>query len=306
MPRKSITKLSLLFFCIFCAVVWTFASLRPHYAAAPALDAWVLDVGQGESVLIHEPSGKKILYDGGPDDSVLTQLGDVVPAWDRSIDLVILSHNHSDHLRGLITVLQRYTVKEIWVSGALYATADFRAFQKEISQHQVPVQTRFFKAADCVAGTPCPPTTVFGQLTLQVYHPLTDMTGSLPGDQHDATVSVKVSFHGESLFLIGDLNETHEKQMLETCPPPDCTLSATVLQTPHHGSATGLSPPFLAAVAPQVAVIPVGLKNSYGHPAPSTIAKLAAAHIPTYRTDTQGRIHLVLYGDHFTVETEKP
>jgi competence protein ComEC len=280
---------------ILLAGSWTLWSLLPHFQPN-SLEAWVLDVGQGESVLVHEPSGKLLLFDGGPDDSVLSQLGAILPPWDDAIDLVILSHNHDDHIRGLLSVFQRYKVGGVWVSGATDTTAEYRLFTAEIAQYHIPKRLTWFPPASCPPRAPCPPAIPFGQAQLQVYHPLREMLGIDPTDQHDATVSVKVSWHSQSIFLTGDLNEDHETDMLASCQAT-CTLASTILQVPHHGSATGLLPAFLAAVHPLDAVIPVGLNNKYHHPRPETLAKLTAAHIPIYRTDLQGRIHIIL-SDH--------
>jgi len=262
--------------------LWSLAALLPRYDS-DALDIWMLDVGQGESVFVHEPGGKTLLFDGGPDDSVLTQLGAVMPPWDRRIDLVILSHDHADHVDGLISVLQRFQVGELWISGATYDTSDFATFLHEAQDDRIPTVHQHFH----------PDPISFGRANLQVYHPPTDMTGQDPAEAHDATLSVKVSYGESSLFLTGDLNEGHERDMLNQCQAP-CSLAATVLQVPHHGSGSGLLPEFLAAVHPQNTLIPVGAHNRYHHPAPSTVDKLKAAGIPTYRTDQNGRIKVIL------------
>lgn len=285
--------------------IWSLNALIPHFTPKPALEMWMLNVGQGESVLLREPQGHTILYDGGPTDAVLSEIGSLLPIWTRSIDLIILSHNHTDHLRGIISVLQRYTVKQLWWSGALDTTPDYKAFIQTMATRHVTPQLRYWPACQIPGCVSTPPTYFLGALTLSVFHPLQNMSGVLPKDQHDATLSVKVSYKQQSIFLAGDLHEGHEADILEHCHPPTCSLKTTILQVPHHGSSTGLLPEFLAALNPQVALIPVGLDNSYGHPAGSTLQKLAFAHIPTYRTDLQGRIHVVLYGNRYTVETTR-
>jgi len=92
--------------------------------------------------------------------------------------------------------------------------------------------------------------------------------------------------------------------MLAVCKPPTCTLRATVLQEPHHGSGSGLVPAFLTAVSPEIDLIPVGADNKYHHPAPATIKKLEDAHIPVYRTDLNGRVHLRMDGLGIVAERE--
>lgn len=285
-------KIGLLFFSIILASWWTFTTLRPTFSPTPALDIWMLDVGQGESVLLREPSGKKILFDGGPSEAVLRELGNILPAWDRQIDLIIISHNHSDHLRGLISVIERYQVKEIWISGAIHTTDEYRALLEVIQAKQLKPRIVFFDPASC--QTSCPPSEAVGQVRVQIYHPLEKMTGQRPQEQHDATVAAKFSFENQSVFLTGDLDEAHEKAILTACQPPVCSLQADVLQVPHHGSATGLNPAFLEAVSPKIALIPVGKDNPYDHPRQIILDRLQKSGIPIYRTDLDGRIRIIL------------
>ena len=286
-------------------IIWCINALAPKFSTVPALEIWMLNVGQGESILLREPQGHTILYDGGPTDAVLSEIGGLLPVWDHSIDLIILSHNHTDHLRGIISVLQRYNVKEIWWSAALDTTADYKTFVETMASHHIEPKTQFFPGCQPSPCQSIPPLIHLGDLTLAVYHPLSNMTGVLPQNQHDATLSVKISFRSQSIFLAGDLHEGHEAAMLQQCKSPTCTLAATILQVPHHGSATGLLPEFLAAVHPQIALIPVGVNNSFGHPAGSILQKLKFAHVPTYRTDLQGRIHLVLNGKTVSIQTAR-
>lgn len=284
--------------------VWLINALLPHYRPG-TLEVWMLNVGQGESVLAHEPSGKLLLYDGGPDDSVLQQLGAILPPWQRRINLVVLSHDHSDHITGLISVLERYQVDEIWTSGARYNSPEYYRFEAEIKARHIPQTFTYFHTEDCQSQPVCPLPIHFGQTILQVYHPLKNMVGANPRQPHDATLSLKISFQNQSVFLTGDLNEEHEQDMLNGCQPPRCSLQSTVLQVPHHGSATGLLPSFLAAVSPKDALIPVGLHNKFHHPRAETLAKLSAANIPYWRTDLNGRIHLIL-GASISVQPEHP
>jgi len=273
-------------------LTFTIVSFLPE-STPGALDIWMLNVGQGESVFIHEPDGTTILFDGGPDDSILEELGNVLPPWQHTINLVILSHPHADHIRGLIDVLQHYQVQSVWSSGSVISTADFRTWIHLLTSLHTPVihVHAYFHQTIGVAD-------------LEVYHPLIDMTGQQPKETHDGDVSVKITYENFSIFLAGDLNEKHENDMLTSCLAPNCSLAATILQIPHHGSVTGLAPAFLQAVNPQAALIPVGLNNTFGHPRQEIIAKLTAAHIPIFRTDTQKRIHVIYKDDQVDISTE--
>ncbi len=96
------------------------------------LRVWVLDVGQGDSILIKTPTGENILVDGGEGNDVVIELGEVLAPWDRRIDLMVLTHPHLDHVGGLIEVLERYEVKEVWLNPIGYSTPEFHEFVLKI------------------------------------------------------------------------------------------------------------------------------------------------------------------------------
>lgn len=268
-------------------LVWLAVSLFPRWPDSNALNLWMLNVGQGESILLREPGGRLLLFDGGPDDSVLSELGQVLLPWQRTINLVILSHLHSDHIRGLIPVLQRYHVQELWFSGAVSTAADYQAFRSALQNSSISPRSVWADGTE----------KQFGQLRLLVLHPFRDESGEEFDSPHDADVVVKVTYDQEDILLTGDLEEEHEKAIIAACRLPSCSLQANVFQVPHHGSSYGLAPAFLQAINPKIALIPVGVNNAYHHPGSSTIKKLEDKQVKIYRTDTQGRIHLVIGPD---------
>lgn len=281
---------------VICAVF--LVSLTVRFVAAPELDPkqarlWMLDVGQGEAALVRTSDGRTLLFDGGPGDRVVSELGSILPPWQRSIDAIVLSHPHADHIRGLIAVLDRMDVGEIWSSGATHATADYAAWQERIALHNVPEHHRS-------AGWE----TRWGETTFRTLHPLTDMAGASPRNAHDANLVLQVEFGTKKVLLTGDLNDNHERGLVAQCGKP-CTLQSDILQVPHHGSASGLEPEFLDAVRPQVALIPVGANNRFSHPRAEITDRLEAAGIPIFRTDTDGRIAVQFGPDGIAVSTSK-
>lgn len=250
----------------------------------PQLEAWLLDVGQGESFFLRAASGETLLFDGGPSDRVLSQIGDLLPPWQRHIDLLVLSHPHQDHIRGLISILNRFTVGKVWTSGANYNSADFKAWKAELARQKTPEEVVF-----------APHTVPWGNFQLRVQHPTRNMKGESPSQIHDTNLSVQLLQGNTGLiFLTGDLNEEHEHDMLTNCRLPSCNLKSLILQVPHHGSASGLIPAFLEAVQPAAALIPVGTDNRFNHPRQEILDRLAS--YPVYRTDQQGRITIKLIG----------
>lgn len=256
--------------------------------------AWVLDVGQGDAILIQTPGGDQILIDGGPSNQVIPALSARMPFWDRTIERVVLSHPHADHLDGLIDVATRYRIGEVWQSGATHTTADYTSWQNVLAERQIP--TRAVKAGDILE---------WGGLTFEVLFPLDNALGQAPKDQHDATVVIRALIEGRSLLLTGDIDEDYERAILAAWCPDRCEhLDSDILKVPHHGSRTGLLPDFLEKISPEVAIVSVGEKNLYGHPHTSILERLTQAGIRTLRTDRDGTVEVDLTNEGLVVEPD--
>jgi competence protein ComEC len=248
------------------------------------LRVWFLDVGQGDAIFIQTPGGEQILVDGGPSPSALAaELGAVMPFWDRSLDLVVMTHPDADHAAGLIPLFDRYTVGAVLdaladgdPAGAAWveATAD------------TPRQTASRGAqirADRALLTVLNPAS----------KPLAAETSN--GD----SVILRLDYGTTSLLLTGDAGAETEREMLAM----GLALRSDVLKVGHHGSNAGTTPEFLAAVQPQLAVISVGAENGFGHPAPELLTRLAGILI--LRTDQHGRIELISDGHRWSARSAR-
>lgn len=263
---------------LIAAVLVVRAGALPSANEAAGARLSIFDVGQGDAILVTTPHRQHILIDGGPDGTVLTRLGTAMRFHEHTIDLMIVSHNHADHITGLNRVLTRYDVKNVWLSGAIHTTNEYVELVKNLRDKHIPTRVVWAGADEALDG-----------VRLHVVFPLASQEGARPDDQHDATVVVRACYVTCAL-LTGDLNEGHERAMVDSA----AELAAAVLKVPHHGSATGLLPVFLARVNPQFAVISVGAGNSFGHPAPSILARLKEANVATFRTDQNGTVTCVL------------
>ena len=269
-----------------------FAAVAPRPIDHPhnALLVEAIDVGQGDSLLLITPAGKTLLVDGGgfgggpqqaPQDF---DIGEEVvsPAlWARGIrhlDVVALSHAHSDHMGGLPSILRNFHPDELWV-GNNPRIAAYVALLDEAKQLHVRIET-------LRAGN----TPLLGDTQVHVLAPFRDYQPGPEPDNNDSLV-LHVTYGTTSVMLEGDAEEPIERAMLS-----ESGLGSTLLKVGHHGSVTSTRPEFLARVAPQWAVISCGLHNRYGHPREEVLAELEAARVRTYSTDINGAACFLLDG----------
>jgi competence protein ComEC len=247
------------------------------------LEITVIDVGQGDSLLIAFPDGKLMLVDGGGIPSfgrtVKTRLDigeDVVAPylWTRSIkhlDVVALTHAHEDHIGGLAAIVRDFNVKELW-TGATPSYPSWDGLQQAASARGVAIRPM-------QRGAPFS----FGGASIQVLAPLTDyVPGSAP--KNNDSLVLRLTFGRHSVLLTGDMEKQIEQQLLAE----GAIQHTDVLKVGHHGSKSSSTPAFLDALHPAFALISDGFENSYGHPHAQTIDNLAERRITTYRTDRQG------------------
>jgi competence protein ComEC len=265
---------------ILVACIW-YAVLREDHRGI--LTVSFLDIGQGDSIFINAPSGRQVLIDGGPDASVLRRLGEVMPFYDHSIDVIIGTHPDADHIGGLIDVLQRYQTSYIVQSSVQGSTPTWNSFEQAIKQDQekgVKVITALRgQVIDLGKGA-----------YLEILSP--DRT-LLHTDTNTACVVSRLVYGKTSFMLPCDAPQDIENYLAAL---GTSTLKSDVLKAGHHGSRTSSSPIFVGYVNPAYAVYSRGCNNKYGFPHAETIATFAKFQIPTLDTCTQGTITFVSDG----------
>lgn len=255
----------------------------------------VLDIGQGDAILIRAPDGATALIDGGPDpDRTLREIGEALPFWQRTIDLVLLTHPHLDHLGGLTEVLRRYHVRAYVDGGRPTETGPLRQLRAAaVAEPGIHIR-------NALAGQVIP----LGGVELEILFPTpADVARAPPmNDVNNTSVVVLLRYGGFRALLTGDAEAPVEQLLTDrgALSPVD------VLKVGHHGSDSGTTPAFLAAIQPSVAIISVGLDNDYGHPHRSTLDHLAAVPgLALFRTDLDGTIEVETDGWTYAVQTDR-
>jgi competence protein ComEC len=293
------------------------------------------DVGQGDGAYVRFPDGHDMVVDGGPGDAILSCLGRSMPFWDKTIDIVVLTHPQADHMNGLLSVLDRYTVGKVMRSDVDVPTQGYKGFFERIQKKSVPVE--FVTTGDTVS---------VGSTTLSVVWPSAMQVAKAknrdsgfdirdsefavrdsivdgrdaksgenvlgieasassadkpPGDVNDYSVVFRLSYGDFDALFTGDADARVEADYDERVL---AERHIEVLKVPHHGSRTGMTEAFLDTVSPDVAIISVG-KNNYGHPTAEILSKLAMKNSRVLRTDKEGDIEIVSDGRGYTVRSER-
>lgn len=230
------------------------------------------NVGQGDAFALKTPQGKIIAVDGGPDNSALYGWGRWL-GWKRTIDILIISHGHSDHLTAFPELASRYQIKQALLpSGLSGITAQtllsaLRAQGTEIIYPQSETCWQLEPACDLCLF---PPTTEFLN----------------KDDENDWSLALHFNCDGLSLAAAGDAGRQRELALLSS----GFLWQAQILKASHHGADTSNDPSFVAQVKPAVVVISVGADNTYGHPSLELINRLKVAGIKVWRTDEQDSV----------------
>ncbi len=259
--------------------------------SAQSLKVVFFDVGQGDSIFIETPKTTQILIDGGPNSKVLEKLNEQMPFFDRSLDMIILTHPDADHLAGLVEVLKSYKANFVAWTGVSSSRPEFQEFLAEINQGNA--QKLFLAEGEKI---------IIGKdVYFEVLAPLENFQGREVSDFNSSSLVLKMVY-GKSTFLFtGDSPQSIEWQLVEEGKD----ISSQVLKVSHHGSDSSTSDIFLQAVDPEIAVISVGEKNRYGHPAAEILERLEKYGIKIMRTDQFGDITVFADGRSYQMKVQK-
>ncbi len=264
MPFKFQNK-HLLISLVFCNIIaW---SAVFYYSQVVDVEVCFLDVGQGDSILIQTGFNQQILIDGGPDDSVIDKLEQYLPFWDRTIDLIVLTHPDKDHLFGLTEVLKSYRVKNILWTGVEAKTLLYQEWLELIESEKanIYIAQKGMRIGD-----------------LEVIYPFESLEGREISDLNDSSIVLKLN---NDILFTGDVT-TKIEPLLED-------VDVDILKLGHHGSKSSTSFEFLQNTSPDIAIVSAGLNNSYGHPADEVLARLDEFAINVLQTSKLKDICLI-------------
>jgi competence protein ComEC len=257
-------------------LAWPFGSASPSSTPPGDLAVRVLDVGQGDSILLDPPDGDPILVDTGPpDDGIEDRLHDLGI---RSLAAIVISHDQSDHAGELGALLGALQVDRV-----VYGRADPRLHAAALAAGAEPY--RLAEGGEIDSGS----------LRLSALWPPRELLGETGEDPNLLCLVLVAQWRHFSMLLTGDA----ETEAVPMDPGP-----VDVLKVAHHGSADAGLGELLERSVPKLAVISVGEDNTYGHPTEATLAVLQAHEVPTLRTDTDGEIGIDASGSGWTVHPE--
>lgn len=270
-------------------LVWTAAMSQP----SGRLRVVFADVGQGDMTVITTPSGGRIVVDGGADPTLAVEvLGGEFPFWVRSVDLIVLTHPHDDHITGLNETLRRYRVGSVLQRRLESGGAEYAAWNDLIESEGAA-------AIDAVPGL----TLSFRDgVTVDVLGPPVPLLSGTESDVDNASVIVRVAYGSRSFIITGDVFSEGEAWLVESGQ----RMATDVLKVAHHGSRTSSSEAFLDAVSPGAAVISAGRDNRFGHPSVEVVERLKAI-VPesqVFSTAESGSVVFKTDGEKLWVSTE--
>lgn len=283
-------------FAILCLLLFSVIFCVQGYMriSHPSWNLALIDVGQGDSILLTTPSGKHILVDSG-DRSKRDMGKDVIVPFLRHsgiqrLDALVITHPDLDHFGGASSILRTFPVKEVWINecSRTEAKEDWQKTIATAADREIPIR-------DIGRGF----TWTERHFEIQAVHPNPKSTAGLKcSDANQGSITLRAHGLGHSAMLTGDLTAAGEKEILAS----DANIRSDILKLGHHGSKTSSSAPFLDAVAPRLALISSGRKNRFRHPSKQVIERLDSLHIPYLNTATSGTVFVTFSADTMIVE----
>lgn len=270
---------------LFVATLLVWYAVVAEYRAEKLTVAF-LNIGQGDAIFIESPTGIQMMIDGGPGPIVLRELGKVMPFYDRTIDMLMVSNPDKDHMAGFLDVLDSFNVASVIEPGTMGASSEYKTLEEKIEKERA-VKVTALRGQKVQLG---------GGAYFEVLFPDRDVPGLAT---NDGSLVGRLVYGNTSILFTGDAPQNIEGYLDSL---DGKTLHSDVLKVGHHGSRTSTSQEFVGYVSPTYAVISAGKDNSYGHPHQETLDTLNQFGVQTFRTDLAGRIVVVSDGENIRVK----
>jgi beta-lactamase superfamily II metal-dependent hydrolase len=270
---------------------------KPPTPSGDELQVHVLNVGQGDSILIIAPGGKAVLVDAGVPGSGKVVLDAMQRYGLDHLDLMVATHAHADHIGGADEVMRRTKVSAVLDSRVPNTTKNYEDFLKAIDT----------TGAKYVPASPGQKFDLGGGASLTVLAPIQpfftkNQLRSGANEPNANSVVTRLDYGDFSMLLTGDAEAETEERLIST----GANIRAKVLKVGHHGSRYASSEKFLRQGGFEAAVISDGADNRYGHPSQDALDRLKSLNVKLYRTDLEGEITIISRGSGYEIRTERP
>jgi len=263
MKKKTIILFLIIANIFFWSVIFSFS--QAHW-----LEVCFLDIGMGDSMFIETDFGHQILIDGGPNDRVIKKLEERMPFWDRTIDLIVLTHPDKDHMFGLIEILKRYKVENILWTGIQTDTLLGNEWEEAIEKEGAKIYIADNKLEVRISQNEY----------FDIIYPFESLEHRVVNNKNNSSIVMLLNSNEHKILFTGDAEKKVEQWLVNK----GLDLKAQILKVSHHGSKTGSCLEFLEAVQPDTAIICASENNQYGFPHEETLANLNESGITILQT----------------------
>ncbi|WP_053217182.1 ComEC/Rec2 family competence protein [Virgibacillus senegalensis] len=268
--------------CIFPLLLPAALNAASRHDSIQELKVHFIDVGQGDSILVEAPNGRKMLVDGGPPSAAEKVTAYLREKGIESLDLVVATHPDIDHIGGLVQVLREFNVKHLIDSGKLYTTTTYFHYLHQIQKQKIPVTIA--AGEENIVIDP--------KLTVRVLN-----TQNAFKTNNQSSIALSLKYGQIDFLLMADVETNQEQKILDAKQ-----LEAEILKVAHHGSGTSTSFDFIREVRPETAILSYSKDNAFGHPVDRVIDYLQLVGATIYSTAKTGDIVIRTDGKTYQVD----
>jgi len=238
-----------------------------------------LNIGQGDSIYLRTPDDYQILIDGGPLSTVIEELGETMPLYNKTLDLLVMTHPHADHFEGFIEVINRFEVEKVMIVGTPSYNPAYKVFLESIVENEI----------DVIYADSRKDLKIGEWLYFDVVYPVESMVGKEAENKNNASIVIRAITDDNVILFTGDAEHEEEKEILISGD----LIQTDILKAGHHGSKTASGEELLKAAMPEKVIIQCGIDNKFNHPHEEALDRYAEIGITEiYRNDLLGRIDL--------------